>query len=43
MFSGWKAMFGDGMKDALQQVLVEWLDALKSDAEKLAREELARS
>lgn len=43
-FSGLKTMFGGGgLQKSMQQAFREWLDALKTEAEKIAREELARS
>lgn len=43
-FSGLKTVFGGGaLRDAMQRMVTEWLDALKSEAEKIAREELAWS
>lgn len=43
-FSGWKTMLGaGGIQDALRKSFEEWLSALKTEAEKIAREELARS
>jgi len=43
-FSGLKATFGgSSLKDAMQKTFGEWLEALKTEAEKIAREEFARS
>lgn len=43
-FSGFKTVFGGGsLRDSMQQALHEWLSALKSEAEIIAREEFARS
>jgi hypothetical protein len=43
-FSGLKTVFGGGaLRGAVQQMFTEWLAALKTEAEKIAREELARS
>ncbi|MGZ4812042.1 MAG: hypothetical protein ACXVZI_04685, partial [Terriglobales bacterium] len=37
------ALFGNGMKQALLAMHKDWLEALKAEAEKIAREEMARS
>lgn len=43
-FSGPTAIFlGKGLKDAILTMYREWLEALKAEAEKIAREEYARS
>ncbi len=43
-FSGWLTLFmGDGLKKAIVSMYKDWLDALKVEAEKIAREEHARS
>lgn len=43
-FSGFKTVFGGAsLRNAMQQAFHEWLTALKSEAEKIAREEFARS
>jgi hypothetical protein len=42
--SGWAtAFFGSGMKRSLLAMHKDWLESLKTEAEKIAREELARS
>ncbi len=42
--SGWATVFlGRGMKQSLLAAHKDWLEALKVEAEKIAREELARS
>ena len=43
-FSGWKAAFGGGaLRQAIEKAMQEWLEALKTEAEKIAREEFAKS
>ena len=43
-FSGLKTVLGGGgLRDSMQQAFNEWLAALKSEAEQIAREEFARS
>jgi hypothetical protein len=37
------ALFGSGMKQSLLSMHKDWLEALKTEAEKIAREEVARS
>lgn len=37
------ALFGSGMKQSLIAMHKDWLEALKTEAEKIAREEVARS
>ena len=37
------ALFGSGMKQSLLTMHKDWLEALKTEAEKIAREEVARS
>ena len=42
--SGWAtAFFGSGMKQSLLAMHQDWLEALKAEAEKIAREEYAKS
>ena len=42
--SGWLTLFfGSGIKQSLVAMHKDWLEALKAEAEKIAREELARS
>lgn len=43
-FSGFKTLFGgSSLRDTMQIAINEWLTALKTEAELIAREELARS
>ena len=43
-FSGWKtALSGGSLEQDFRKAFEEWLGALKTEAEKIAREELARS
>lgn len=43
-FSGWKtALSGGSIEQDFKKAFEEWLDALKTEAEKIAREEFARS
>ena len=43
-FSGWKtALSGGSLQQDFRKAFEEWLDALKTEAEKIAREEFARS
>jgi hypothetical protein len=43
-FSGWKTKFAtDSIKQAIHKTFEEWLNALKTEAEKIAGEELAHS
>lgn len=43
-FSGWITLFaGEGLKKSIRAMYRHWLEALKTEAEKIAREEHARS
>lgn len=43
-FSGWKtALSGGSIQQDFRKAFDEWLDALKAEAEKIAREQFARS
>jgi len=43
-FSGWLiGLMGDGLQQAIVSMYQDWLQALKAEAEKIAREEHARS